>query len=138
MTLTITPLRNVPLIRQDDNLEDIILSSLKFTNIQLEHNDILVLAQKVVSKAEGRMINLANVTPSPRARDLGASTGKDPRIVELMLQESSEILRTLPNTIIVEHRLGFVCANAGIDHSNVAGDGSPDEEYVLLLPEDPD
>ncbi len=138
MTLTITSLKNIPLIRRDDNLADIILNSLLNTDIQLQNNDILVLAQKIVSKAEGRVVNLADITPTPRAIELATQTEKDPRVVELMLQESIEVLRTRPNTIIVEHKLGFICANAGIDHSNVAGAGDHNEEYVLLLPEDPD
>ena len=104
----------------------------------LQDGDILVLAQKIVSKAEGRLVNLAEVKASELAVELGAQIDKDARLVELVLQESREVLRTRPGTIIVEHRLGFVCANAGIDHSNVAGTGNADEEWVLLLPEDPD
>lgn len=138
MTLSISPLKNIPLIRQGDRLADIILNAIQETDIALEDNDIIVLAQKIVSKAEGRLVNLATVTPSPKAIDLGNKTEKDPRIVELILQESNEVVRTRVGAIIVEHKLGFVCANAGIDHSNVAGDGNTKEEYVLLLPEDPD
>jgi coenzyme F420-0:L-glutamate ligase/coenzyme F420-1:gamma-L-glutamate ligase len=138
MPLTLTPLQNIPLIRQSDNLADILLSSLAETNIELQNDDILVLAQKIVSKAEGRMRNLAEVSPSARAIELGAQSQKDARVVELMLEESNEILRTRVGAIIVEHRLGFVCANAGIDHSNVAGHGNEKEEHVLLLPENPD
>lgn len=138
MTLIITPLKGIPLIRQDDNLADIVLSSLPKNNLTLLENDVLVFAQKVISKAEGRMVNLAGVTPSPRAVKLATQTEKDPRVVELILRESNEILRTRVGAIIVEHRLGFVCANAGIDHSNVAGTGDMHEEQVLLLPKDPD
>jgi coenzyme F420-0:L-glutamate ligase/coenzyme F420-1:gamma-L-glutamate ligase len=137
-SLTLTSLENIPLIRRDDNLADIVLKSLQETGLELQDNDILVLAQKIVSKAEGRKVNLAAVSPSPRAIELARQTEKDPRVVELMLQESNEVLRTRIGTIIVEHKLGFVCANAGIDHSNVAGDGDTSEEWVLLLPEDPD
>jgi coenzyme F420-0:L-glutamate ligase/coenzyme F420-1:gamma-L-glutamate ligase len=136
--LTLTPLQDIPLIRHGDDLADVILGSLDPSNPGLEDNDILVLAQKVVSKAEGRMVNLAAVAPGERARELAARADKDPRVVELMLQESNAVLRTRPGTIIVEHKLGFVCANAGIDHSNVAGMGDSREEYVLLLPENPD
>lgn len=136
--LTIAPLTGIPLIRQGDNLADIALNALQENNITLEDNDILVFAQKIVSKAEGRVANLVNVVPSQRARELAAETGKDPRLVELILQESNEVLRTRPGTIIVEHKLGFVCANAGIDHSNVAGAGNTAEEWVLLLPMEPD
>ena len=138
MPLTLTPLQHFPLIRRDDNLADIIVASLKETNIDLQDNDIFVVAQKIVSKAEGRAVNLVTVTPSQRAIELAQQTEKDPRVVELMLQESKEVIRTRVGTIIVEHRLGFICANAGIDHSNVAGAGDSAEEWVLLLPTEPD
>lgn len=138
MPLTLNSLKNIPFIRQDDNLADILVNSLQESNIELQNDDILVLAQKIVSKSEGRMVNLAKVTPSQRAIELAQKAEKDPRVMELMLQESNEILRVRVGTIIVEHKLGFVCANAGIDHSNVMGDGNEKEEYVLLLPEDPD
>jgi coenzyme F420-0:L-glutamate ligase/coenzyme F420-1:gamma-L-glutamate ligase len=136
--LTLTPLSGIPLIRQGDNLADIVLNGLQEKNITLEDNDILVFAQKIVSKAEGRAVNLVTVKPSKRATELAAQTQKDARLVELILQESNEVLRTRPGTIIVEHKLGFVCANAGIDHSNVAGAGNAAEEWVLLLPAEPD
>lgn len=142
MPLTLTPLSGIPLIRHGDNLADILLNALRQTGIELQDNDILVLAQKIVSKAEGQMVNLAAITPSPRAIELAETTQKDARLVELILRESTEVLRTRPGTIIVEHRLGFVCANAGIDHSNVrpAAEGAQTaaEEWVLLLPRDPD
>lgn len=138
MALVLTALRGVPLIRQGDNLADIILSALPANRIALEDNDILVVGQKIVSKAEGRMINLATVIPGEEARRFAAQAEKDARLVELILSESREVLRASRGTMIVEHKLGFVCANAGIDHSNVAGPGSPSEEYVLLLPCDPD
>jgi coenzyme F420-0:L-glutamate ligase/coenzyme F420-1:gamma-L-glutamate ligase len=136
--LTLTPLQNIPLIRQDDNLADILLKALQETKIELQNDDILVLAQKIVSKAEGRIRNIADVVPSARALELAEKSQKDARVVELMLQESNEVLRIRVGTIIVEHKLGFVCANAGIDHSNVMGAGNEKEEFVLLLPEDPD
>jgi coenzyme F420-0:L-glutamate ligase/coenzyme F420-1:gamma-L-glutamate ligase len=132
--LSLTPLQNIPLIRQGDNLADILVKSLQESNIELQSDDILVLAQKIVSKSEGRMVNLATVTPTQRAIELAQKADKDPRVMELMLQESNEVLRVRVGTIIVEHKLGFVCANAGIDHSNVV----EGEENVLLLPEDPD
>ncbi len=138
MPLTLTSLNNIPLIRREDNLADIVLKSLQDTGLELQNNDILVLAQKIVSKAEGRRVNLATVIPSTRAIELAQRTEKDPRVAELILQESNDVLRTRVGTVIVEHKLGFVCANAGIDHSNVAGDGDSAEEWVLLLPEDPD
>jgi coenzyme F420-0:L-glutamate ligase/coenzyme F420-1:gamma-L-glutamate ligase len=138
MTIILTELKEIPLIRQGDDLAKIIEISLHRSNLVLEDNDILVLAQKIVSKAEGRMINLATITPGDRARALAKQTDKDARLVELILQESSNVLRTRPGTIIVEHKLGFICANAGIDHSNVAGIGDANEEMVLLLPKNPD
>ena len=142
--LTLTPLSNIPIIRQGDNLADILVKALRTTDIQLRDNDILVIAQKIVSKAEGRMVDLTTVTPSNKAKELAKTTEKDPRVVELILQESNEILRTRVGAIIVENKLGFVCANAGIDHSNVTplpeekGPGVRAEDWVLLLPENPD
>lgn len=138
MTLSLTPLPGIPLIRQGDNLADIILRSLERAHITLSDGDILVLAQKIVSKAEGRQVNLLTVKPSSRAEQLAESAKKDPRLLELILRESNEVLRVRGELIIVEHRLGFVCANAGIDHSNVCGLGDAQEDWVLLLPEDPD
>jgi coenzyme F420-0:L-glutamate ligase / coenzyme F420-1:gamma-L-glutamate ligase len=138
VSLTLTPLKNIPLIRPGDDLAGIILHSLHLSDLQLESGDILVLAQKIISKAENRLVNLATISPSAAALELAAKTGKDPRLAELVLRESNEILRTRPGSVIVEHKLGFVCANAGIDHSNVVGDGSAAEEWVLLLPENPD
>lgn len=138
MSLTLTPLQSIPLIRPGDNLAEIVLHALERNDLALKDEDILVFAQKIVSKAEGRVVNLVKVRPSSRAIELGTMTDKDPRLVELILSESREVLRTRPGTIIVEHQLGFVCANAGIDHSNVAGAGDTTEEWVLLLPEQPD
>ena len=136
-TLTLNSLQHIPLIRHGDNLADIIVQALQKNNVVLENNDILVLAQKIVSKAEGRVVNLVDITPSSQAIELAERIEKDARLVELILRESKEVLRTRLGTIVVEHRLGFVCANAGIDHSNVAGTGDAAEEWVLLLPAEP-
>lgn len=138
MSLILTALSGIPIIRQGDNLADIVVHALQENSILLEDNDILVFAQKIISKAEGRAVNLATVTPSARALELAQQTEKDARVVELILQECNEVLRTRVGAIIVEHKLGFVCANAGIDHSNVAGTGDSVEEWVLLLPAEPD
>lgn len=138
MSLVLTALKDIPLIRQGDDLAEIIFASLGTHGPTLQNSDILVLGQKIVSKAEGRMVNLATVTPGDRATEIAMRVEKDPRLVELMLAESRSLLRTRPGTIIVEHNLGFVCANAGIDHSNVADPGAGHDEYVLLLPLDPD
>jgi len=129
-------------------LADIVVNALQENNISLEDNNILVFAQKVISKAEGRAVNLATITPSSRAQELAKQTEKDARVVELILQESNEVLRTRVGAIIVEHKLGFVCANAGIDHSNVSPPETSEvfgdfgslkaEEWVLLLPAEPD
>jgi coenzyme F420-0:L-glutamate ligase/coenzyme F420-1:gamma-L-glutamate ligase len=138
MSLILTPLPGLPLVKPRDDLAALLLEALERAALSLEDGDILVLAQKIVSKAEGRLANLHAIQPSERALELGIQIEKDPRLVELILGESREVLRTRPGTIVVEHRLGFVCANAGIDHSNVAGGGSEEEEWVLLLPSDPD
>jgi coenzyme F420-0:L-glutamate ligase/coenzyme F420-1:gamma-L-glutamate ligase len=138
MPLTFTALPQMPLIRPNDNIADMLLVSLQAARITLEDGDILVVAQKIVSKAEGRLINLTTVIPSKEAIELARRSEKDPRLVELILRESKEVLRVRPGTIIVEHRLGFICASAGIDHSNVRGEDGNPEDWVLLLPKDPD
>jgi coenzyme F420-0:L-glutamate ligase / coenzyme F420-1:gamma-L-glutamate ligase len=136
--LILTALPKIPMVKAGDDLVYIITQGLINAELTLQDGDILVLAQKIVSKVEGRWVNLATIQPSQRAIELGVNIQKDPRLVELVLRESSQVLRTRVGTIIVEHRLGFVCANAGIDHSNVAGEGNSTEEWVLLLPENPD
>jgi coenzyme F420-0:L-glutamate ligase/coenzyme F420-1:gamma-L-glutamate ligase len=138
MPLILTAVQGFPLVKSGDDLVGLTVQALSASGLTLLDGDILVFAQKIVSKAEGRWVNLATVTPSHRALELAQQIEKDPRLVELILKESRAVLRTRPGTIVVEHRLGFVCANAGIDHSNVAGVGTADEEWVLLLPEDPD
>ena len=138
MKLIISPLPNIPMVHTGNDLFEIIINGLKQGNITLQDGDILVLAQKIVSKAEGRWVNLMSIQPSLQAIDLANKIEKDPRLVEIILRESNQVVRTRTGTIIVEHRLGFICANAGIDHSNVAGNGSDYEEWVLLLPEDPE
>lgn len=136
--LILTPLPNIPMIHTGDDMVEIISNGLSQANIQLQDGDILVLAQKIISKAEGRWVNLVSIHPSTSAITMAEKIEKDPRMVELILRESNQVLRIRTGTIIVEHRLGFVCANAGIDHSNVAGIGNSTEEWVLLLPENPD
>jgi len=138
MRLILTPLPNIPIVQFGDDLIEIIFHGLTQGNIILQDGDILVLAQKIISKAEGRWVNLDLVQPSESTIKLANKIEKDPRLVEIILRESNQVVRTRPGTIIVEHRLGFVCANAGIDHSNVAGDGDKNEEWILLLPENPD
>ena len=127
-------LRGLPEIRASDNLAATIRIALNENGLALEPNDLLVVAQKIVSKAEGRLVRLSDVTPTAEAQALAVKTLKDPRFVELVLRESKEILRAVPNILITRHRCGWVMANAGIDRSNI-----PDaEDHVLLLPEDCD
>lgn len=134
--LTLTALGGLPTIAAGADLAALIAAAVSRSSITLESGDVLVIAQKVVSKAEGRRVLLATVSPSPRARELAPVVDKDPRLVELILRESQEVLRARPGVIIVVHRLGFVLANAGIDASNVESEGG--DEAVLLLPADPD
>ncbi len=119
-----------------DDLAELILEGIMTAGETLGTGDVLVIAQKIVSKAEDRYVDLHDVEPSSRARELADLCDKDPRLVELILSESTEVLRHRPGVLIVVHRLGFVAANAGIDYSNV----EPIEgtERVLLLPLDPD
>ena len=129
-------LSEFPLVEPGDALAPMLVTCLRANHITLQAGDVLVLAQKIVSKAEGRYVNLNDVTPGADALELARRADKDPRQVELILRESSEVLRVRPGVIIVEHRNGYVHANAGIDRSNIASD--PDNPRVLLLPEDPD
>src|SRR5262245_49275242 len=106
--------------------------------LALQDGDVLVLAQKIVSKAEGRLVKLSSVTPSARATELAAALQKDPRHVEVILSETKEIVRMRPGVIVVEHRNGYVCANAGVDRSNVAPHAGVEEDTLLMLPADAD
>jgi coenzyme F420-0:L-glutamate ligase/coenzyme F420-1:gamma-L-glutamate ligase len=134
--VSLIPLTGVPLVEPGDDLGSITAAALRANGLSLAEGDVLVVAQKIVSKAEGRSVALASVSPSARAVALAAEAGKDPRLVEIILSEAKRVVRQRPGLIIVEHRLGFVMANAGIDHSNVA---MPEgDERVLLLPQDPD
>ncbi len=131
--LVLTPLRGIPMVKAGDDLVAIILAALRASDRGLRAGDVLVLAQKIVSKAEGRMVDLRGVVPSARAFNLAQATEKDPRVVELILEESTDVLRHRAGLMIVAHRLGMVLANAGIDQSNVGA-----ADHVLLLPRDPD
>jgi coenzyme F420-0:L-glutamate ligase/coenzyme F420-1:gamma-L-glutamate ligase len=133
--VVITAAENFPLIRPGDDLPAIIASSLRKQFGTLQGGDIVSVAQKIVSKAANRYLNLADIEPSATARELADVTGKDPRFVEAVLGESSAVLRAVPGILIVEHRLGLIMANAGIDQSNIEHEPG---ERVLLLPEDPD
>lgn len=126
----------LPLVEPGDDLVKLIAAALAADNFRLVSGDVVVIAQKIVSKAENRYVRLKDVIPGEKAKALAAEIGKDPRYVETVLSESSEVVRYRPNVLIVAHRLGYVMANAGIDQSNIRhADG---EERVLLLPSDPD
>jgi coenzyme F420-0:L-glutamate ligase/coenzyme F420-1:gamma-L-glutamate ligase len=133
--LTLTALTGMPLVAAGDDLAGLLAAAIRRMDISPEDGDILVVAQKVVSKAEGRFVELAGVVASPRAAALAKEVHKDPRLVEVILSESSEVIRHRKDVLIVAHRLGYVMANAGVDQSNVA---DSDGGIVLLLPRDPD
>jgi coenzyme F420-0:L-glutamate ligase/coenzyme F420-1:gamma-L-glutamate ligase len=130
------PLPGWPDVQPGDDLATLVLESLGRGGLALAAGDVLVLAQKVVSKSEGRLVALASVQPSARALELAPQVRKDARLVELVLRESRRVVRTAPDVLIVEDRHGFIMANAGIDQSNVQGNVAG--EFALLLPEDPD
>ena len=132
--ITYTGVPGIPLIREGDDLAEIISVALRDASIALMSGDVLVIAQKIVSKAEGARAHLSGFTPSAEAHRLARIVEKDPRHVEAILSESTEVIRATEGVLIVAHRLGFVMANAGIDQSNV-GD---DPEAILMLPRDPD
>jgi coenzyme F420-0:L-glutamate ligase / coenzyme F420-1:gamma-L-glutamate ligase len=134
-TLTLHALLGIPEIHPGDDLVQVILSALDANRFVLQEGDVVVVTQKVVSKAEGRLVDLATIEPSPRGLALAAEVDKDPRLVEVILSESRAVVRQRPGTLIVETRHGWICANAGVDRSNVAGE---DTEIVLTLPVDPD
>lgn len=135
-SLEVMPLQGLPLIKAGDDLVQLIAAALARDGVTPHAGDIVVLAQKIVSKAEGRVVDLATVNPSARAIALAAEVDKDPRLVELILSESVRVVRARRGVLIVEHRLGFIMANAGVDQSNVApAEGA---ELALLLPENPD
>ena len=134
--MMLTALEGMPSVVPGDDLAVLVVEACKRLDLVLEDSDVIVLAQKIVSKTEGRSVALRDVVPSPRARELAEVAQKDPRVVELILRESISMLRCRPGLIIVEHRSGLVMANAGIDASNV--DAADGDERVLLLPEDAD
>jgi coenzyme F420-0:L-glutamate ligase / coenzyme F420-1:gamma-L-glutamate ligase len=134
--LTLIPLHGIKLVEPGDDLGMITVEAFAANELVPEAGDVLVVAQKIVSKAEGRYVDITTVQPSERAIALAAELGKDPRFVEVVLSESKRVVRHRPGLLIVEHRLGFVMANAGIDHSNLPTRHG--DERVLLLPKDPD
>jgi coenzyme F420-0:L-glutamate ligase/coenzyme F420-1:gamma-L-glutamate ligase len=132
--LSLTALEGIPEVTAGMALAPLITAALERHALVADADDVLLVCQKIVSKSEGRLLELATVEASPRARELAARCGKDPRLVEVILRESIEVVRCAPQVLIVRHRLGLVMANAGVDQSNVPGSG----HQVLLLPQDPD
>ena len=132
-SLQLFALPGLPMVQAGEDLAALLSAAMARAGLVPESGDVLAVAQKIVSKAEGRSIALASVQPSAAAHELAEQTGKDARLVELILSESQYVVRARPNLIIVKHRLGFVMANAGIDQSNIGNDG-----HALLLPHDPD
>jgi len=133
--LQLFALPGLPMVQPGDDLASLLGDAMARAQPP-QDGDVLVIAQKIVSKAEGRIVDLATVTPSPRAVALGAEIDKDPRLVEIILGESTRVVRSRPNLMIMQHRLGFVMANAGVDQSNIAQQDGV--ERALLLPHDPD
>lgn len=132
--ISLVGVAGLPIVRPGDDLVALIVDALAAQSTPLADGDVVVITSKIVSKAEGRFVDLGTVTPSARACTLAATTDKDPRLVELVLRESTGVSRARPGILIVRHRLGFTSSLAGIDHSNVGGG----DDLVLLLPADPD
>ncbi len=128
-------LENIPLVNKGDDLGRLIIKSAVEQGIDFRQGDIVAVAQKIVSKAEGRTVDLAMIEPSVQARELAGQTGRDPRLCQVYLNESSAVLRIKGRMIITRHKLGFECSSAGVDRSNVAPHAAG---IVVLLPEDPD
>jgi coenzyme F420-0:L-glutamate ligase / coenzyme F420-1:gamma-L-glutamate ligase len=132
--VSLTVLGGIPDVRPGMSLPDLLVVCLRQGGLQPIRGDVLVVAQKIVSKAEGCLVDLTTITPGREAVRLAGEVGKDPRLVDVILRESTRIVRAEQGVLITEHRLGFVCANAGVDHSNVGREG----EWVSILPRDPD
>jgi coenzyme F420-0:L-glutamate ligase/coenzyme F420-1:gamma-L-glutamate ligase len=130
-------LPDIPAIGPEHDLTAILCRSISICEMEFEAGDVLVVAQKIISKSEGRQIHLSKVKPSEKACKLAAATGRDPRLVEVILRESNEVVLASRAALIMEHRTGVVCANAGVDQSNTVG-GLEGEDTVILLPEDSD
>lgn len=133
--LVLFPLAGIPLVQEGDDLSALMEQAVARAGLSLQAGDVLVVAQKIISKSEGRVVRLSDVQPTTRAVELAERTDKDPRMVQLILDESIEVVRAVPGVLIVRHRLGMIGANAGIDQSNIEHQGG---ECALLLPVDPD
>lgn len=132
---TVSPLGGIGLVAKGDDLVALLLAAVEESGLALRAGDVLAVAQKIVSKSEGRQVSLATVTPSPEAVALAAETDKDPRLVQVILDESAEVVRKKPGVLIMRHRLGLVGAHAGVDQSNIDHAGGA---AALLLPAAPD
>jgi coenzyme F420-0:L-glutamate ligase/coenzyme F420-1:gamma-L-glutamate ligase len=136
--LKFTQIIGIPLIKYGDSIPEILYKSIQNQGVSIEDGDILAVTSKIISKSEGRMINLTEVVPSERAVEIAVKNKRDARLIEIILSESNEIIRSTEQAFIVEHKLGFICANAGVDHSNVDGPYGNQEDWYLLLPKAPD
>lgn len=133
--VVLSALPNIPLVNPGDDITSLVLRGLKEAGIEVVDGDVIVIASKIISKAEGRQVQLGSVRPSNEAVSLAQVTGKDAREIELMIRESAEVVRARRGLIITRHKLGFISANAGVDHSNTGGG---EDDCILLLPVDPD
>jgi coenzyme F420-0:L-glutamate ligase/coenzyme F420-1:gamma-L-glutamate ligase len=131
--IEIIAIENLPLITKGDNVAELIYNAAKNQNTPIQEKDVIVITHVAVSKAEGNVVNLDEVSPSEQAKEIALKVGKEPALVEVILRETREIVRTGPNSLITETKNGIVCANAGVDRSNVQG-----ERNVALLPKNPD
>lgn len=131
--MQIIGLRKIPLVKQGDNVADQIVEAANEEGVRIEDHDVIVIAQKIISKSEGNLVDLNGVKASPQAQEIAKTTGKDPRHVEIILKEAARVVRNKGPHLIVETHHGFVCANAGVDRSNV-----PESDTVIVLPTDPD
>ena len=132
-SVEIIAVENLPLITEGNDLAELICYAAKKQNTPIQEKDVVVITHVAVSKAEGNIANLDEVSPSERAKEIAQQTNKEPALVEIILRETKEIVRIRPNSLITETRNGIVCANAGVDRSNIEG-----ERNIVLLPEDPD
>jgi coenzyme F420-0:L-glutamate ligase/coenzyme F420-1:gamma-L-glutamate ligase len=131
--IKIIAVENLPLITKGDNLAELIYNAVEKQNTPIQEKDVIIITHVAVSKAEGNVVNLDDISPSERAKEIAQQTNKEPALVEAVLRETKEIVRMGPNSIITETKKGIICANAGVDRSNIEG-----ERNVVLLPKDPD
>jgi coenzyme F420-0:L-glutamate ligase/coenzyme F420-1:gamma-L-glutamate ligase len=130
--IKIIAVENLPLITKGDNIAELVCSATKKQNTPIQEKDVIVITHVAASKAEGNTVNLDEVSPSARAKEIAQKTGKEPALVEVILRQTKEIVRLGPNSLITETNNGMICANAGVDRSNIKG-----ERNVVLLPKDP-